>query len=74
MGGLEPRSFRKYNRNFVIGRALSLGDGVYDTRGKDFSLQLEYNGEAQKVNKLWCCYCAHIRGLQISGQNISVNL
>ena len=74
MGGLEPRSFRKYNRNFVIGRALSLGDGVYDTRGKDFSLQLEYNGEDQKVNKLWCCYCAHIRGLQISGQNISVNL
>lgn len=74
MGGVEPRSFRKYNKNFVIGRALSLGDGVYDCRGKDFSLQLEYNGTDQTVNKLWNCYCAHLRGLQISGQNVVVNL
>ena len=74
MAGIEPRSFRKYNKNFVVGRALSLGDGVYDTRTKDFSLQLEYNGSDQTVNKLWMCYCAHIRGLQISGQNVVVNL
>ena len=39
MGGIEPRSFKRWNKNFVIGRALSLGDGVYDTRGKDFNLQ-----------------------------------
>ena len=76
MGGLEVRSFRKFNRNFVVGRALSLGkSGVYDTRGKDFNLQLEYNGaNAQQVNKLWNCYCAHIRGLRISGSDVDVLL
>ena len=75
MADIDVRSFRKYNRNFVIGRALALGDGVYDTRGKDFNLQLEYTGSVpQQVNKLWNCYCAHIRGLQISGENISVML
>lgn len=73
MGGLECRSFRKFNRNFIIGRALALGDGSYDTRSKDFSLQLEYTGATtQKVNKLWNCYCCHIRGLQISGDRVQV--
>jgi hypothetical protein len=75
MAGIEPRSFKRFNKNFVIGRALSLGDGVYDTRGKDFNLQLEYTGAtAPAKNKLWNCYCAHIRGLQISGENINVVL
>jgi hypothetical protein len=74
MAGIEPRSFRRWNKNFVIGRALSLGDGVFDTRGKDFNLQLEYNGEVPDKNKLWNCYCVHIRGLQISGENINVVL
>ena len=73
--GIEVKSFRKYNKNFVVGRALSLGDGIYDTRGKDFSLQLEYTGTTgQQVNKLWNCYCAHIRGLQISGETVQVVL
>ncbi len=74
MAGIEPRSFKRWNKNFIIGRALSLGDGVYDTRGKDFNLQLEYTGTAQDKNKLWNCFCAHIRGLQISGENINVVL
>ena len=75
MADIDVRSFRKYNRNFLIGRALALGEGVYDTRGKDFNLQLEYTGSVpQQVNKLWNCYCAHIRGLQISGENINVVL
>lgn len=74
MAGIEPRSFKRFNKNFIVGRALSLGDGVYDTRGKDFNLQLEYSGEVPDKNKLWNCFCAHIRGLQISGENINVIL
>ncbi len=74
MAGIEPRSFRRWNKNYIVGRALSLGDGVYDTRGKDFNLQLEYNGTPPDKNKLWNCFCAHIRGLQISGENINVVL
>jgi len=63
-------SFRK---NFVIGRALSLQDGIYDTRGKDFQLQVEYQEDAApEKNKLWNVWCAHLRRIVISGQAIQV--
>lgn len=72
MSEIDVRSFRKWNRNFCIGRAFSLGEsGVFDTRGKDFSLQIEY-GASQQKNKLWNCFCSHIRSLQISGADIEV--
>jgi len=34
--GIQPRSFRAFQRNCVVGRALALQDGVYDCRGKSF--------------------------------------
>lgn len=39
---IQPMSFRAFQSNAVIGRALSTGDGVYDCRGKDFNLQANY--------------------------------
>mgnify|MGYP003659957693 CR=1 FL=1 len=42
VSGIQPLSFRAFQSNCVIGRALSTGDGVYDTRGKDFNLQANY--------------------------------
>tara|TARA_R110001592_G_scaffold154486_1_gene383458 strand:+ start:2111 stop:3889 length:1779 start_codon:yes stop_codon:yes gene_type:complete len=74
MSEIDVRSFRKFNRNFCVGRAFSLGEsGVFDTRGQDFSLQIEY-GASQQKNKLWNCFCSHIRSLQISGADIQVIL
>ena len=74
MSEIDVRSFRKWNRNYCIGRAFSLGEsGVFDTRGQDFSLQIEYGANQQK-NKLWNCFCSHIRSLQISGADIQVVL
>jgi len=74
MAGFNPHSFQSFQENCVIGRALSLNDGVYDTRGKDYALQVEYNGKAPTVNKLWNNFCAHLRTLQVSGNAIRVQI
>ena len=73
MAGIKPHSMMAFRKNFVIGRALSLQDGVYDTRGKDFQLQVEYQETAApEFNKLWNVWCAHLRRIVISGNSIQV--
>lgn len=75
MSGFDPHSFRAFQENAVIGRALALNDGVYDARGKDYSLQVEYNEtETPTINKLWHNWCAHLRTLMISGDAIRVQI
>lgn len=75
MSGFDPHSFRAFQENAVIGRALALNDGVYDARGKDYSLQVEYNEtDAPAVNKLWHNWCSHLRTLMISGDAIRVQI
>ena len=71
--GISAHSFQAFNQNFCIGRALALGDAVYSGRNKDFSLQVNYNETtAPTKNKLWCCFCYHIRRIQIQNGNIDV--
>ena len=73
MGGIKPHSLTNFRKNFVIGRALSLQDGVYDTRGRDFQLQVEYQETTPpQKNKLWNTFCGHLRRIVISGNSISV--
>ncbi len=73
MAGIKPHSMLNFQKNFIIGRALSLQDGVYDTRGKDFQLQVEYQETTPPAkNKLWNVWCAHLRRIVISGNAISV--
>ena len=73
MGGIKPHSLLNFRKNFVIGRALSLQDGVYDTRGRDFQLQVEYQETTPpQKNKLWNTWCGHLRRIVISGNSISV--
>ncbi len=73
--GIQPRSFRAFQRNAVIGRALALQDGVYDCRGKSFSLQLEYTGsESPDFPKLFNNYVFHLKRLNIKADGISVEL
>lgn len=75
MGGIKPFSMKKYRENFCIGRALSLQNGVYDTRGKDFALQVEYQeSNAPTVDKLWNCWCIHLRRIAISGSAIALQI
>ena len=75
MGGIMPFSFKKFRENFAIGRALSLQSGVYDTRGSDFNLQVEYSeSEAPTIDKLWHCFCMHLRRIVISGNGIQLQV
>jgi len=73
--GIETHSMKSYNENFIIGRALALGSGVYDASNKDFNLQVNYQEtNAPSVPKLWKNYVFHLRRLVIRGDTISVEL
>ncbi len=79
--GVVPRSFVDYNRNFLIGRAYALNDGVANLNNKSNQLQLFY-GETNAAgvdqpplkDKLLFCYVFHIRRLSIKGDSVSVSL
>ena len=68
---VNARSLHAFNSNFLVCRALALNKGVYDTRNKDFSVQVNY-GNATTKNKLWNNYVFHLRRINIRGDNISV--
>tara|TARA_R110001599_G_scaffold119049_5_gene288641 strand:- start:2228 stop:4237 length:2010 start_codon:yes stop_codon:yes gene_type:complete len=70
--GIKPLSFRKFQTNAIIARALSLQSGTYNAQGKDFNLQIEYGGLAPEKNKLWHNFVHHIRRLEIKGNAVSI--
>ncbi len=79
--GIVPRSFVDYNRNFLIGRAYALNDGVANLNNKSNQLQLFYNettvagvDEPPEKDKLLFCYVFHIRRVSIKGDSVSVTL
>ena len=74
MADIEPLSFLPFQENFFIGRALALGkNAVYDARGKDFNLQVEYTGGTQQSkDKLWNNFVSHLRRLEIKNGSVSV--
>lgn len=76
MADIEPLSFRAFRENFFIGRALALGqNAVYDARGKDFNLQVEYTGNSGPAkNHLWMNFVAHLRRLVIKQGSIDVQV
>ena len=72
--GITGHSLKKFDTNFCIGRALSLGEnGAYDARNRDFNLQLAYQAATPPTkNKLWNFFVFHIRRLEISGDAVRV--
>lgn len=77
MGGIHPLSFAKFRENFCIGRALTLQDGVVDLRGKDFSLQVQYDAPLAGFpakNKLWHNWVSHLRRIVVKGDAISLEI
>jgi len=75
MANIDPLSFQKYQENFFIGRSLSLSSGIYDARGKDFNLQVEYQETtAPSKPKLWNCFVAHLRRIVVKGDMISLEV
>ena len=77
MSNITPFSFKEFQSNFVIGRALSLHNGIYDCRGKDFNLQVEYTGQTPAIavkNKLWMNFVSHLRRIVFKGNGISLEI
>ena len=79
--GVVPRSFVDYNRNFLIGRAYALNDGVANLNNKSNQLQLFYGettaagvDQAPDHDKLLFCFLFHIRRVSIRGDSVSVTL
>tara|TARA_R110000772_G_scaffold25718_2_gene66833 strand:+ start:8351 stop:10108 length:1758 start_codon:yes stop_codon:yes gene_type:complete len=73
--GITGQSLLEFNRNFLIGRSLTAGqNGVYDGRGKQFSLQVNYQGTPPTKNKLWNNFVHHMRRLVIKGDSIFVEV
>ncbi len=74
-GGIVPRSFSEYNRNYCFGRAYSSGVGVADLRNRTNQIQMSYNETAApSVNKLLMCMVFHQRKIVIKQGSISVEL
>jgi hypothetical protein len=69
---ISARSLSEYNRNYILCRALALNKGIYDTRNKDFNLQVNYQGTPPTKNKLWNNFVFHLRRINIRGDSISV--
>ena len=77
MADIEPMSFMGFQDNFFIGRALALGkNSVYDARGKDFNLQVEYTSSdfPQTKPKLWNNFVSHIRRLEIKNGSLMIQV
>jgi len=73
--GMPALSLLEFNKNFIIGRSLTAGqNGTYDGRGRQFALQVNYNGTTPSKNKLWNCLVFHIRRLVIKGDSIFVEV
>jgi len=79
--GITARSFVDYNRNFLIGRAYALNDGVANLNNKSNQLQLFYNETSvagvdrpPTRNKLLYVYMFHLRRISIKGDAVTVTL
>jgi hypothetical protein len=79
--GIVARSFVDYNRNFVIGKAYALNDGVANLNNKSNQLQLFYNQKSvagvdrpPTKDKLLYCWIFHLRRISIKGDSVAVTL
>ena len=74
--GIPPTSFSAFRRNFFVGRATAIQNGVVDLSTTDFNLQVEYQEitNAPTKSKLWNIYIGHLRRLLIKGDSVVVDV
>tara|TARA_R110000765_G_scaffold18095_5_gene48793 strand:+ start:143 stop:1888 length:1746 start_codon:yes stop_codon:yes gene_type:complete len=71
--GITGHSMAKFRNNFVIGRALALGNATYDARNKDFNLMVNYQETAGPAKPhLWCMFVAHIRRIEMKNNSVQL--
>ena len=78
---IQPRSFVDYNRNFLIGKAYGLNDGVANLNNKTNQLQLFYNESSAAgvdrpptKDKLIFAFQFHLRRISIKNDSVTVSL
>ncbi len=71
MAGIPSNSFEHIKHNCIIPRALALEGQIYDTRGKDFQINLNYGASASKA-KLLNCWLVHVRRFEITTSGVNV--
>ena len=72
---ITPNSFADFNRNFIIGRAYALGDGVSNLQNRTNQLQLSYNEVTPpSKDKMLNCFVFHIRRIVVKNNNVDVLL
>tara|TARA_R110002096_G_scaffold196922_2_gene379869 strand:+ start:28 stop:1869 length:1842 start_codon:yes stop_codon:yes gene_type:complete len=78
---IPARSFCDFNRNFVVGRAYALNNGVTDLNNKSNQLQLFYNETTAAgvdrppvKDKLLMSFIFHVRRVTIAGDSITVTV
>lgn len=69
---ISAKSLHAFNSNWLVSRALALNSGVYDTRNKDFNIQVNYEGTTPTKNKLWNNFVFHLRRINIRGDSVMV--
>lgn len=74
--GIPPTSFNAFRRNFFVGRATAIQNGVVDLSTTDFNLQVEYQELSNPPTKpkLWNIYIGHLRRLLIRGDSVVVDV
>ena len=71
--GIVPLSFKDYKKNFCLGRVLAMDENtVYDGRGVDTRLLLDYGDAQADVQMLWCHFIYHIKTLNIRGDGMQI--
>ena len=75
MSGITPACMQEFSSCFIVPRALSLQGGSYDTRSKDFQLQVSYREAAiPALNKLWHIFVSHVRSIVVKQGNLTVQV
>ena len=73
--GISAKSLSAFNSNWLVSRALALNNGVYDARGQDFNLQVNYQETTDpEVNMLWNNYVFALHRIIVSGDSVRVEV
>jgi hypothetical protein len=67
---ISATNWNNFKSNFVIGKSMSLGNGVADVRGQDYQLRLLYNSVTS--NKNFNNFVSHIKRISINNNNVDV--
>ena len=70
--GLDVNNMRNFKKDFIIGRAVSVGNNVADLHNQDFQLNMTYGTKTGEI--LLNCLVSHIRVIQFTDRGIVVEL